>query len=228
MSFSGGLKKMRLLSSNEADWERRHPVTLLFYLLCHLYVLMNVDDVTFFVIGLFILLIFERRFPWPMLSVFIAFGLISIMPMLIGWEISYVYIWHQLMKLAAFLLGMLWIGRIVRLERLLPLLSRWPRSSSLLYGAWALIPSMERAVRQSLRSHPKAAWQEAIEVGIESQKQDPRFVVEPMRRFRIEDILQLIGIVLICYGSLQWTIVLWLVYPYVTKGGVRDAMAFYR
>ncbi|WP_251129946.1 hypothetical protein [Exiguobacterium sp. s57] len=228
MSFSGGSKKMRLLSSNEADWERRHPVTLFFFLLSHLYVLTNVDDITVFVIALVILLILERRFPWAMLGVLIAFGLVSVLPGLFGWDISLSYIWRQLVSLAAFLLGMLWIARIIRLERLLPLLTNWPRSSSLLYGAWALIPSMEQAVRQSIRSHPKKLWREGIRIGIESQQQEPRFASEPMRHFRVEDALQIILIVMTCWVALQWTIIFWLIYPYVTKGGLRDAMALYR
>lgn len=219
---------MRLLSSNEADWERRHPVTLLFFLFSHLFILTYIQDVTVLVIGLVLLLMLERRFPWTMLIVLIAFAVVSVFPALFGWELSLSYIWRQLLRLATFLLGMLWISRIVRLERLLPLLSKWPRSTSLLYGAWALIPSMERAVRQSLRSHPKKAWQEAIENGIESQRHEPRFAVEPMSRFRVEDVLQLLAIGLIGYVSIEWTIIPWLIYPYITKGGVRDAMAFYR
>ncbi len=219
---------MQWLSSNEADWERRHPVTLLFYLLSHLYVLMNVGNVTFFVIGILILLIVERRFPWPMLSILIAFGLISIMPILIGWEISYAYIWRQLLKLAAFLLGMLWIARIVRLERLLPLVSNFPRSSSLLYGAWALIPSMEQAVRQAVRSHPKASWQEGVQIGIESQQTEPKFAVEPIRRFRLEDLWQIVLIGVMGWATLHLFVGFWLIYPYLTKGGMRDAMVIYR
>ncbi|WP_215142750.1 hypothetical protein [Exiguobacterium qingdaonense] len=219
---------MRWLSSNEADWERRHPVTLLFFLIAHLFVLTNVEDVSTFVIGLVALLLFERRFPWAMLSVLIAFGVVSVFPALFGWDLSASYIWRQLLKLAAFLLGMSWVSRLVRLELLLPLLSRWPRSSSLLYGAWALIPSMERAVRQSMRSHPKTAWQEAVEIGIASQQREPRFAIDPMRRFRVDDGIQLIVIGVICYVSLQWAVALWLIYPYVTKGGIRDAVAFYR
>ncbi|WP_251126781.1 MULTISPECIES: hypothetical protein [unclassified Exiguobacterium] len=228
MSFNGGSKKMQWLSSNEADWERRHPVTLLFYLLCHLYVLMNVETTTFFVIGLILLLLIERRFPWPMLSVLVAFGIISILPILIGWEISFTYIWRQILKLAAFLLGMLWISRIIRLERLLPLLSNFPRSSSLLYGAWALIPALEQAVRQAIRSHPKASWRDAVQIGIERQQDEPKFAVEPMRRFRIEDFFQIVLIGAICALSLHLFIGLWLIYPYLTKGGVRDAMVIIR
>ncbi|WP_251126047.1 MULTISPECIES: hypothetical protein [unclassified Exiguobacterium] len=228
MSFNGGSKKMQWLSSNEADWERRHPVTLLFYLFCHLYILMNVEDVTLFVVGLLLLLIIERRFPWSMLSILIAFGLISIMPILIGWEISYSYIWRQLLKLAAFLLGMLWIARIMRLERLLPLLSNFPRSSSLLYGAWALIPSMEQAVRQAVRSHPRASWREGVQIGIESQQTEPKFAVDPIRRFRLEDLLQIVLIGMIGLASIHLFVGLWLIYPYLTKGGMRDAMVIYR
>lgn len=117
---------MRFLSSNEADWERRHPVTLLFFLFSHLFILTYIQDVTVLVIGLVLLLILERRFPWTMLIVLIAFAVVSVFPALFGWELSLTYIWRQLLKLATFLLGMLWISRIVRLERLLPLLSKWP------------------------------------------------------------------------------------------------------
>ncbi|KAB2860958.1 MAG: hypothetical protein F9K39_14395, partial [Exiguobacterium chiriqhucha] len=135
---------MRFLSSNEADWERRHPVTLLFFLLVHLYVLTYLNDSIWLLLGLFGLLLMERRFPLAMLGVILAFLLISLAPFVLGWRISVGGVTNQLIPLATFLFGMIWVNRFMRLERLLPFLNKWPRSTRLLYGGWALVPTMER------------------------------------------------------------------------------------
>lgn len=215
---------MRLLSSNEADWERRHPVTLLFFLFLHLYILTYLSGDVVFAAGLIVLLLIERRLPWGLVGLITAFGLISYAPIFIGWDISLTLVLRQLLKLAAFMLGMIWVSRLIRIERMLPLFSRWPRSSKLLYGAWALIPSIEQAVRLSLRSHPKHAWREAVLIGVESQHEEPRFAVEPMRRVRIEDGTQLIVLFLTFLLAVNVSTLIWLFYPYLTKGGMRDAL----
>lgn len=215
---------MRFLSSNEADWERRHPVTLLFFLLVHLYVLTYLNDSILLLLGLFGLLWIERRFPMSMLFVILAFLLVSLTPYVLGWQVSLGGITNQLIPLATFLFGMIWVNRFMRLERLLPFLNTWPRSTSLLYGGWALVPTMERAVRLSLASHKRREWQEAIVVGIDSQRLEPVYVINRMRRFERHDWIQCV--VLSSFGAIAYmtTPVIWLVYPYLTKGGVRDAM----
>lgn len=215
---------MRFLSSNEADWERRHPVTLLFFLLVHLYVLTYVNDSIWLLLGLFGLLLLERRFPLAMLGIILAFLLISLTPFVLGWRISLGAVSNQLIPLATFLFGMIWVNRFMRLERLLPFLNKWPRSTRLLYGGWALVPTMERAVRLSLASHPRRDWQEAVVVGIDSQRLEPVYVTNPMRRFEKHDWIQCL--VLAGFGSLALLVtpVVWLLYPYLTKGGVRDAL----
>ncbi|WP_214824191.1 cornichon family protein [Exiguobacterium algae] len=219
---------MRWLSSNEADWERRHPVTLLFFLLLHLFIVTYKGDDLLLVIGLFCLLLLERRLPWMIVGLLLAFGTVSVFPVLIGWDISTSAIGHQLVKLAAFMFGMVWVSRYLRLERLLPLFTRWPRSSKLLYGAWALIPTMEQAIRVALRSHPKRAWRQALQVGVESQQDEPRFAVEPMRRFQWEDGLQLFLLSGWWFVAMNGPLVIWLLYPYLTKGGIRDALVVFR
>lgn len=227
MSFNGGSKKMRWLSSNEADWERRHPVTLLFFLLLHLYILTYAGGDKYFLVGLVLLLLLERRLPWTLASFFLAFGVVSFLPLLIGWDVSTSSVMRQLMQLATFILGMVWISRLLRIERLLPLFSRWPRSASLLYGGWALIPLLERAIRSALRSHPRQDWRQALRVGIDSQQEEPRYAVEPFRRLRIEDGIQLALVVASFLLSVKGLLVIWLIYPYCTKGGVRDAVVVF-
>lgn len=215
---------MRFLSSNEADWERRHPVTLLFFLVAHLFILTYLNDSVWFLLGLVGLLLLERRFPLAMLGVLAAFMLISFAPIVFGWNVSLMGITNQLIPLATFLFGMIWVNRFMRLERLLPFLNRWPRSTRLLYGGWALVPSMERAVRLSIASHPRREWQEAIVVGIDSQRLEPVYVTNRMRRFERHDIVQclvLLGFVAIASMGVP---VVWLLYPYLTKGGLRDAL----
>lgn len=215
---------MRFLSSNEADWERRHPVTLLFFLVAHLFILTYLNDSVWFLLGLVGLLLLERRFPLAMLGVLAAFMLISFAPIVFGWNVSLMGITNQLIPLATFLFGMIWVNRFMRLERLLPFLNRWPRSTRLLYGGWALVPSMERAVRLSIASHPRREWQEAIVVGIDSQRLEPVYVTNRMRRFERHDTVQclvLLGFVAIASMGVP---VVWLLYPYLTKGGLRDAL----
>ena len=215
---------MRFLSSNEADWERRHPVTLLFFLVAHLFILTYLNDSVWFLLGLVGLLLLERRFPLAMLGVLAAFMLISFAPIVFGWNVSLMGITNQLIPLATFLFGMIWMNRFMRLERLLPFLNRWPRSTRLLYGGWALVPSMERAVRLSIASHPRREWQEAIVVGIDSQRLEPVYVTNQMRRFERHDTVQclvLLGFVAIASMGVP---VVWLLYPYLTKGGLRDAL----
>ncbi|WP_214797238.1 MULTISPECIES: hypothetical protein [unclassified Exiguobacterium] len=215
---------MRFLSSNEADWERRHPVTLLFFLVAHLFILTYLNDSVWFLLGLVGLLLLERRFPLAMLGVLAAFMLISFAPIVFGWNVSLMGITNQLIPLATFLFGMIWMNRFMRLERLLPFLNRWPRSTRLLYGGWALVPSMERAVRLSIASHPRREWQEAIVVGIDSQRLEPVYVTNRMRRFERHDTVQclvLLGFVAIASMGVP---VVWLLYPYLTKGGLRDAL----
>lgn len=215
---------MRFLSSNKADWERRHPVTLLFFLVAHLFILTYLNDSVWFLLGLVGLLLLERRFPLAMLGVLAAFMLISFAPIVFGWNVSLMGITNQLIPLATFLFGMIWMNRFMRLERLLPFLNRWPRSTRLLYGGWALVPSMERAVRLSIASHPRREWQEAIVVGIDSQRLEPVYVTNRMRRFERHDTVQclvLLGFVAIASMGVP---VVWLLYPYLTKGGLRDAL----
>lgn len=215
---------MRFLSSNEADWERRHPVTLLFFLVAHLFILTYLNDSVWFLLGLVGLLLLERRFPLATLGVLAAFMLISFAPIVFGWNVSLMGITNQLIPLATFLFGMIWVNRFMRLERLLPFLNRWPRSTRLLYGGWALVPSMERAVRLSIASHPRREWQEAIVVGIDSQRLEPVYVTNRMRRFERHDTVQclvLLGFVAIASMGVP---VVWLLYPYLTKGGLRDAL----
>ncbi|WP_138859297.1 MULTISPECIES: hypothetical protein [Exiguobacterium] len=215
---------MRFLSSNKADWERRHPVTLLFFLVAHLFILTYLNDSVWFLLGLVGLLLLERRFPLAMLGVLAAFMLISFAPIVFGWNVSLMGITNQLIPLATFLFGMIWVNRFMRLERLLPFLNRWPRSTRLLYGGWALVPSMERAVRLSIASHPRREWQEAIVVGIDSQRLEPVYVTNRMRRFERHDTVQclvLLGFVAIASMGVP---VVWLLYPYLTKGGLRDAL----
>lgn len=215
---------MRFLSSNEADWERRHPVTLLFFLVAHLFILTYLNDSVWLLLGLVGLLLLERRFPLAMLGVLAAFMLISFAPIVFGWNVSLMGITNQLIPLATFLFGMIWMNRFMRLERLLPFLNRWPRSTRLLYGGWALVPSMERAVRLSIASHPRREWQEAIVVGIDSQRLEPVYVTNQMRRFERHDTVQylvLLGFVAIASMGVP---VVWLLYPYLTKGGLRDAL----
>lgn len=215
---------MRFLSSNEADWERRHPVTLLFFLVAHLFILTYLNDSVWFLLGLVGLLLLERRFPLAMLGVLAAFMLISFAPIVFGWNVSLMGITNQLIPLSTFLFGMIWMNRFMRLERLLPFLNRWPRSTRLLYGGWALVPSMERAVRLSIASHPRREWQEAIVVGIDSQRLEPVYVTNQMRRFERHDTVQclvLLGFVAIASMGVP---VVWLLYPYLTKGGLRDAL----
>ncbi|WP_214706091.1 MULTISPECIES: hypothetical protein [unclassified Exiguobacterium] len=215
---------MRFLSSNEADWERRHPVTLLFFLVVHLFILTYLNDSVWFLLGLVGLLLLERRFPLAMLGVLAAFMLISFAPIVFGWNVSLMGITNQLIPLSTFLFGMIWMNRFIRLERLLPFLNRWPRSTRLLYGGWALVPSMERAVRLSIASHPRREWQEAIVVGIDSQRLEPVYVTNQMRRFERHDTVQclvLLGFVAIASMGVP---VVWLLYPYLTKGGLRDAL----
>ena len=215
---------MRFLSSNKADWERRHPVTLLFFLVAHLFILTYLNDSVWLLLGLVGLLLLERRFPLAMLGVLAAFMLISFAPIVFGWNVSLMGITNQLIPLATFLFGMIWVNRFMRLERLLPFLNRWPRSTRLLYGGWALVPSMERAVRLSIASHPRREWQEAIVVGIDSQRLEPVYVTNRMRRFERHDTVQclvLLGFVAIASMGVP---VVWLLYPYLTKGGLRDAL----
>ncbi|WP_233004358.1 hypothetical protein [Exiguobacterium aurantiacum] len=215
---------MRFLSSNKADWERRHPVTLLFFLVAHLFILTYLNDSVWFLLGLVGLLLLERRFPLAMLGVLAAFMLISFAPIVFGWNVSLMGITNQLIPLATFLFGMIWVNRFMRLERLLPFLNRWPRSTRLLYGGWALVPSMERALRLSIASHPRREWQEAIVVGIDSQRLEPVYVTNRMRRFERHDTVQclvLLGFVAIASMGVP---VVWLLYPYLTKGGLRDAL----
>ncbi|MFK3987488.1 MULTISPECIES: hypothetical protein [Exiguobacterium] len=215
---------MRFLSSNKADWERRHPVTLLFFLVAHLFILTYLNDSVWFLLGLVGLLLLERRFPLATLGVLAAFMLISFAPIVFGWNVSLMGITNQLIPLATFLFGMIWVNRFMRLERLLPFLNRWPRSTRLLYGGWALVPSMERAVRLSIASHPRREWQEAIVVGIDSQRLEPVYVTNRMRRFERHDTVQclvLLGFVAIASMGVP---VVWLLYPYLTKGGLRDAL----
>lgn len=215
---------MRFLSSNEADWERRHPVTLLFFLMTHLYVLTYLNHSLWLLLGLIALLLLERRFPFAVLGLLGAFLVISITPIIFGWNISFRSISNQLLPLSTFLIGMIWVSRFIRLERLLPFLNRWPRSARLLYGGWALVPTMERAVRLTLASHPKREWQEAVVIGIESQRHEPLYVPHRVRPFERYDVTQCL--ILACLGIVANVIspVLWLVYPYLTKGGVRDAL----
>lgn len=219
---------MRFLSSNEADWERRHPVTLLFFLLGHLYVIVHLNGSLWLLIGLIGLLLLERRLPLAMSGILVAFVLISMAPVLIGWDISFQRIIRQLVQLATFLFGMIWISRFLKLDRLLPLLERWPRSMKLLYGGWALIPTMERAVRLSLKSHARHDWQEAVVVGIESQREEPVYARARLRNMQRSDIVHLVGLVgsflAIYFG---WPLI-WLLYPYLTKGGIRDALVSFR
>ncbi|UTT44189.1 hypothetical protein [Exiguobacterium aurantiacum] len=215
---------MRFLSSNEADWERRHPVTLLFFLIAHLYILTYVNDSVWLLVGLFGLLLIERRFPLTMLGVLVAFVLISFAPIIFGWNVSLAGVTNQLIPLSTFLFGMIWVNRFMRLERLLPFLNRWPRSTRLLYGGWALVPSMERAVRLSIASHPRREWQEAIVVGIDSQRFEPVYVTNRMRRFERHDTVQCLVLLGFAAAASLGTPVVWLLYPYLTKGGVRDAL----
>lgn len=219
---------MRFLSSNEADWERRHPVTLLFFLLAHLYVIVHLNGSLWLLFGLVGLLLIERRFPLAMTGVLIAFTLISFSPVLIGWDVSTARVTRQLVQLAMFLFGMVWVSRFLKLDRLLPLLERWPRSTKLLYGGWALIPSMERAVRLSLKSHARQDWQEAVVVGIESQRDEPVYAKARLRRLGLHDVTHLI-VMGICFIAiyLGWPVI-WLLYPYLTKGGLRDGMVIFR
>ncbi|TCI29488.1 hypothetical protein EVJ33_09440 [Exiguobacterium sp. SL-10] len=215
---------MRFLSSNEADWERRHPVTLLFFLVAHLYILTYLNDSSWFLFGLVVLLLLERRFPLAMLGVLAAFVLISLAPIVFGWNVSLKGITNQLIPLSAFLFGMIWVNRFMRLERLLPFLNKWPRSTRLLYGGWALVPTMERAVRLSLASHPRRDWQEAVVVGIDSQRLEPVYVTNRMRRFERHDWVQCLVLTGFGATAVMVTPVVWLLYPYLTKGGVRDAL----
>lgn len=201
-----------------------HPVTLLFFLVAHLFILTYLNDSVWFLLGLVGLLLLERRFPLATLGVLAAFMLISFAPIVFGWNVSLMGITNQLIPLATFLFGMIWVNRFMRLERLLPFLNRWPRSTRLLYGGWALVPSMERAVRLSIASHPRREWQEAIVVGIDSQRLEPVYVTNRMRRFERHDTVQclvLLGFVAIASMGVP---VVWLLYPYLTKGGLRDAL----
>jgi len=159
-----------------------------------------------------------------MLGIILAFLLISLTPFVLGWRISLGAVSNQLIPLATFLFGMIWVNRFMRLERLLPLLNKWPRSTRLLYGGWALVPTMERAVRLSLASHPRRDWQEAVVVGIDSQRLEPVYVTNRMQGFEKHDWIQCL--VLAGFGSLALLVtpVVWLLYPYLTKGGVRDAL----
>ncbi|WP_024371552.1 hypothetical protein [Exiguobacterium sp. ZOR0005] len=219
---------MQFLSSNEADWERRHPVTLLFFLIAHLYVLVYMNGSIWLLIGLVGLLVLERRFPLGLAVVLLAFVLISLAPLLIGWDVSFHRIIRQLVQLATFLFGMVWVSRFLKLDRFLPFLARWPRSTQLLFGAWALIPTMERAIRLSLKSHAPRDWQEAVVVGIDSQRQEPIYRVPLSRRFEQHDLVPL-AVLTGCFGATYggWPL-LWLLYPYLTKGGMRDAMVIIR
>jgi hypothetical protein len=219
---------MRFLSSNDADWERRHPVTLLFFLFMHLYVLIHASGSVWLLVGITFLLILERRFPIGLLSILLVFVVISISPILFNWNISPRLISQQSIQLGIFLFGMVWGNRFLKLERLLPLLSKWPRSSKLLYSGWALIPSMERAIRLSLRSHSKKDWQDAVVIGIESQRQEPRYAIERLQSFHSQDMIQLLILFILFIASIMWLPMIWLLYPYLTRGGVRDAMVIFR
>lgn len=219
---------MRFLSSNEADWERRHAVTLLFFLLAHLYVLIHSNGSYALLAGLVGLLILERRFPVALIALLAAYTLISVAPIVLNWEISVHAIIDQLVRLATFLLGMIWASRFMRLERLLPLLWHWPQSTRLLYGAWALVPSMERAIRLSLRSHDRKDWREAIVVGIDSQRREPVYALPRLRHFEGDDFVHLMILVACFIAAFIWSPFAWLFYPYLTKGGARDALVIFR
>ncbi|EPE60733.1 hypothetical protein L479_02891 [Exiguobacterium sp. S17] len=219
---------MRFLSSNEADWERRHTVTLLFFLLVHLYVLIHVNGSLSLLAGLVLLLLLERRFPVAMLGLLVAFALISLAPILLQWDVSIRALSDQIVRLATFLFGMVWASRFMRLERLLPLLRRFPQSTRLLYGAWALVPSMERAIRLSLRSHQRQDWREAIVVGIDSQRREPVYALPRLRSFQGDDLVHLFILFSCFVAALKWSPLIWLLYPYLTKGGVRDALVILR
>lgn len=219
---------MRFLSSNEADWERRHAVTLLFFLVAHLYVLIHVNGSFSLLAGLITLLLLERRFPISMLGLLVAFALISLAPLLFEWDVSIRALNDQLVRLATFLFGMVWANRFMRLERLLPLLRCFPQSTRLLYGAWALVPSMERAIRLALRSHQRQEWREAVVVGIDSQRLEPVYALPRRRMYQGDDIIHLLILFSCFLAALEWSSLIWLLYPYLTKGGVRDALVILR
>lgn len=218
---------MRFLSSNDADWERRHPVTLLFFLCVHLYVLMESYSSIVMLLGLLVVLSLERRFPFFLMGLLGMFFFISYLPILIGWSVSIESVFRQMVRLAVFLCGMHWVGRFVKIERLLPLFSMFPRSSRLFYGGWALVPFYGQAIRKTLRSYPRKRWREAILTAVEAGQREPLLAVSRLRPFHQSDWAQLVCLLGI-FGLSMYTPVCWLIYPYLTKGGVRDAMVIFR
>ncbi|WP_233546692.1 hypothetical protein [Exiguobacterium sp. AM39-5BH] len=78
-----------------------------------------------------------------------------------------------------------------------------------------------------MASHPRRDWQEAVVVGIDSQRLEPVYVTNRMRRFEKHDWIQCL--ILAGFGSLALLVtpVVWILYPYLTKGGVRDALVIF-
>lgn len=215
---------MRLLFLSEVDWEHKHPIVLLCFLCGHLALLATTTSPLPLLLTFVALLLLERRLSITVLGIAAGYALFSFFPILYGGMVSSALVAHQAMRLALLLFGMSWVSRFIKIEPLLPLFLRTPKSVRLFYGAWGMIRTMDTAFRTALASHPRGAWREAVVIAFETTRHEPRYAPRfgpPLLARDVVHVVCLLAFVWAIHELYIWPV--WIIYAYVTKGVVRDA-----